>query len=84
MQHIDIKSIQTTTESMPTDFRQAVRMLERPYIPITLDDVSQIEGMTTGLGDIVVYQGRRMTWGAADNGYALMPLSPQYQNTQRT
>ena len=66
--------ITTTNDCMPADFNAAARLLARPYIKITSADVERIEAMTKNCGDIVIHKGKRMTWGNADGGFALMPL----------
>lgn len=58
------------------DFEDAVRKLERPYIRITEAHAEVLSGLTAGVGtDVVLFRGRPVTWGTADGGYALMPLS---------
>lgn len=71
--------ITVTEDTLPSNFKDAVQMLTRPYIPITSDQHREIEEKMKGHGDILIYRGRRMTWGNADGGYALMPLSANYQ-----
>ncbi|WP_298150877.1 hypothetical protein [Flavobacterium sp.] len=69
--------IETTQDFLPTNFKDAVHLLKRPYISITVDQVKEIERKTKDAGDIIIYRGQRMTWGNADGGYALMPLNSQ-------
>lgn len=71
--------IEVTDEYLPTNFRNAVRMLQRPYIPITASQSKEIEAKTKGRGDIFIYRGKKMTWGNADGAYALMPLVAEFQ-----
>jgi hypothetical protein len=71
---LQMLKVKVTEDSMPKNFHDAVRMLVRPYVPITASDVKQLEVVTKGYGDIVIYKGRRMTWGRADGGCALMPI----------
>lgn len=67
--------IQPTDDLLPSSFGDAVRMLKRPYISITAKQNEEIEKATEGHGDIFLYKGKRMTWGQADGGYAMMPLA---------
>ncbi len=69
--------ITVTDDYMPTNFHDAIQLVTRPYIPISKEIVKEIESKTKGRGDIILYKGRRMTWGNADNGFALMPLITQ-------
>jgi hypothetical protein len=69
--------IQTTQDFLPTNFKDAIQLVKRPYIPITIDQLKEIERKTKDVGDIIIYRGQRMTWGKADDGYALMPLIAQ-------
>ncbi|MYM92685.1 hypothetical protein [Duganella vulcania] len=63
-------------KTLPKDFAKAVALLERPYLPIGEPDYRAIMAMTQEANtDIVLYQGRQMTFGNADGGYALMPLA---------
>ena len=67
--------ITTTNDSLPKDFHEASRMLIRPYIPISEQESKRLDILTKDCGDIVIYKGKRMTWGNADGGFALMPLA---------
>jgi hypothetical protein len=69
-----MRTFTTTNESMPTVFQEATRMLRRPYIAILKAESDRLDVLTRGHGDIVLYRGKRMTWGQADGGYALMPV----------
>jgi hypothetical protein len=69
--------ITTTQDCLPTNFRDAVRMLTRPYIPISEIQARRLDVLTKNCGDIFIYKGKRMTWGQADGGWALMPLADQ-------
>ena len=66
-----------TDDHMPSNFRDAIRLVTRPYIPISEKQVKEIESKTKDRGDIILYRGKRMTWGAADGGFALMLLISQ-------
>ena len=66
-----------TDDYMPSNFRDAIRLVTRPYIPISEKQVKEIESKTKNRGDIILYRGKRMTWGNADGGFALMPLISQ-------
>ena len=60
---------------MPSDFVEAVAAVHRPYIPITQKQYEFIRRKTKYTGDIIIYRGKRMTFGNADSGFALMPLN---------
>ena len=66
-----------TDDYMPSNFRDAIRLVTRPYIPISEKQVKEIESKTKKRGDIILYRGKRMTWANADGGFALMPLISQ-------
>lgn len=57
-------------------FDVAVRFLTRPYYPITLEQQEAIERLSAG-ADVVLFNGRPFTWGNADGGNALMPISSE-------
>lgn len=62
---------------LPSDFNQAVRMLYRPYTPISEADYQQIMKQADAAGTDVFLMGDealQVTFGNADSGYALMPL----------
>lgn len=59
---------------MPTDFDSAVRLLERPYFRISEEQQLAIAAKAAG-NDVLLFRGRPVTWGTADGGFALMPLS---------
>ena len=71
----NVLNITATHESLPLDFKQAVRMLKRPYIGISEDTAMLIEQAIQGHGDIFIVDGRKMTYGNADGGWALMPIA---------
>lgn len=64
-----------TSMSLPGDFHQAVRMLTRPYYPISNDDALWLDDLSNGRGDIIQIQGCYMTWGIADGSYHLMNIA---------
>lgn len=64
----------TTLDRIPSDFVDAVAAVHRPYIPITKKQYESIRRKTKDTGDIIIYRGKRMTFGNADSGFALMPL----------
>lgn len=54
-------------------FHSEVRKLQRPYTPISEKEFKELE---SGLADYYkMPDGRIVTFGAADQGYALMPLN---------
>lgn len=61
-------------KSLPKSFKAAVSMLKRPYIPITAEALRAVE-QVSGDSDVVLFDGKAMTFGTADGGYALMPLN---------
>lgn len=72
---MNINEITVTEDHLPSDFKDAVSMLKRPYIPISEAQSNELNEKTKGHGDIFLYQGKRMTWGEADGGYAMMPIA---------
>ena len=69
------KLSQCPGKRLPKDFRAAIRMLERPYIGITEAEYAVVEKVA-GDSDIVFFDGRPVTYGNADGGWALMPIKP--------
>lgn len=53
------------------DFYDAVRMIQRPYIPISKELFDQL---INGNSDYYKFEDTVFTFGTADQGYALMPL----------
>jgi hypothetical protein len=74
---VNLKSITTTLDRMPSDFKDAVAMLKRPYTPVSEKVYKAILKKVEGVGDVVIFKNKRMTFGAVDCGYALMPLAAQ-------
>lgn len=72
---MNINAITVTEDHLPSNFKDAVSMLSRPYIPISEAQSKAIDEKTKGHGDIFLYKGKRMTWGQADGGYAMMPIA---------
>lgn len=59
---------------LPANFKQAVAMLKRPYY--RLDEAAyQAVCAIAGDSDVVLLDGRQMTFGDADGCKALMPLA---------
>lgn len=52
------------------EFHAAVRKLKRPYVPITEKLYNQLVAASP---DFYAYKGKKVTFGGADGGYALMP-----------
>lgn len=74
---LNLSAIKTVpNKHLPSDFKKAVALLKRPYLPITKQEyeaiVNRAEEANT---DIVLHDGKQKTFGEADGGYALMPLS---------
>jgi len=63
--------------SLPFDFVKAVSMLQRPYIEINKETFDKIKSSTES--DFFLYGSKVVTFGAADGGYALMPLNREEQ-----
>ncbi len=59
---------------LPADFKQAVAMLKRPYYRLN-EPAYQAVTAVAGDSDIVLLDGRQMTFGDADGGKALKPLA---------
>jgi hypothetical protein len=62
-------------------FETAVRMLRRPYIPISEAHYKELYKAAVHFDTDLVWlsDGRQATFGNADNGYALMPLDNSWQ-----
>lgn len=61
---------------LPADFKKAVALLKRPYY--RLDDAAfKLVQDVAGDSDIVLLDGKQMTFGDADGGKALMPLAKE-------
>lgn len=74
IQSLEIRPI--LCKRLPKDFSKAVSLLTRPYIPITDLEYEKILDITeTPDTDVVSVGGRLASFGAADMGYALMPLN---------
>lgn len=61
---------------LPTNFKAAVAMLMRPYHVISKYEYEQVCDLAEDANtDILLLKGTQVTFGHADGGYALMPLS---------
>ncbi len=59
---------------LPVDFKAAVALLKRPYY--RLDEAAyELVCRVAGDSDVLLFDGRQVTYGNADGGRALMPLS---------
>lgn len=72
-----IFDIQPATGHLPKNFKAAVGLLFRPYIPVSReqhDEIAQITGAANT--DFLRINGgdQLYTFGTADCGYALMPV----------
>lgn len=74
---IAFKEIKSLKGTGPENFADFVAMLERPYFPISKDELDKAMELSKEQ-DFILYDNRVMTFGAADNGYALMPLQDKY------
>lgn len=72
-----IFDIQPATGSLPKDFKKAVAMLFRPYIPVSREQHDEIERIAGAANtDFFRINGgdQLYTFGTADCGFALMPV----------
>lgn len=61
------------------DFQSFSRRLQRPYYRLTEEDCAKVEALA-GESDVLLLDGKtQVTWGDADGGKALMPLSFRHQ-----
>ena len=58
-------------------FQQEVKKLQRPYFPISRDNYKQLQAFDADY--FLTRDGLVVTFGAADNGYSLMPLQEAFQ-----
>lgn len=57
------------------DFSGIVRHLKRPYYRLSEADYDAVKALSGG-ADVLVFDGKtQVTFGSADGGWALMPLS---------
>lgn len=57
------------------DFKSSVAMLKRPYFRLSQEDYEKVKDLSAG-SDVLLMDGKtQVTFGSADNGLALMPLS---------
>lgn len=64
-------------EGLP--FKEAVAMLQRPYIVISERQHAKVAKIAQAAKcDVFSVDDLRFTFGTADGGYALMPLIPGY------
>lgn len=75
-QALDLTFVNTVAgKRLPVSFAAAVALLVRPYIPISEAQYEEIAAKASADDtDILVFNGLQMTFGAADGGFALMPL----------
>jgi hypothetical protein len=56
------------------DFKEMVSRLERPYYRLSEQDYEAVKA-ASGSSDVLLFDGKtQVTFGTADNGWALMPL----------
>lgn len=74
---IDVSSLEMVQgKRIHPDFATAARLLKRPYTPISKEAYDAIlEKALEADSDILLFNGAQATFGNADGGYALMPLS---------
>lgn len=59
---------------LPADFKSAVALLKRPYFRLSADAYALVRSVA-GDSDIVLLDGKQVTYGDADGSKALMPLA---------
>lgn len=69
-QIISISDLSPLPRRMPVNFKESVKHLRRPYIPISED---LFETLAEGFSNFYEFNGVKHTFGKADGGYALMP-----------
>ena len=74
-----LKSLKPYPARLPKDFKKAVAMLTRPYIPITEEYYNHLLAQLDRekCNCFIMENGHIVTVGTADGGYAIMPLRPQ-------
>lgn len=77
---LDFNLVKPLNEKLYDTFELAVKQLTRPYLAISQEDYDKVFAVTKNHGDIVLYDGIKMTFGNADGGFALMPLSNEFQD----
>ena len=75
MLRINRKVLKPLKGYLPNDFHESVRMLTRPYIPISESMYNKIYAVGN---DFFQYGEQIVTFGTADRGFALMPLQMKY------
>lgn len=71
-----LKSFTPSTGLLPTNFKDAVGLLQRPYVVISEKLYCQLlEVLKQNNTDFLIYRGKVGTIGNADSGYAFMPLN---------
>lgn len=66
---------------LPIVFAKAVKMLMRPYHPLTHEQVKYVESITERVDTDILQDenGNQYTWGLADGCMQLMPIQEQYK-----
>lgn len=72
--HLAARLAPAPHKRLPEDFRSAVALLKRPYYRLGADAYALVRAVA-GDSDIVLLDGRQMTFGDADGSKALMPLA---------
>lgn len=73
---IDVNKVEFMEKNyLPRLFRDAVRLLRRPYLPISVKEYEILLECARQVGsDIFVWENEKYTFGEADNGFYIMPL----------
>lgn len=77
---LDFNLVKPLNEKLYDTFKEAVKQLTRPYLAISQEEYDKICALTKSHGEVVLYDGIKMTFGNADCGWALMPLSSEFQD----
>lgn len=76
----DIIAFQPFPGKLPPRFKDAARLLIRPYQAISQELYEQLVGiLETADSDFFLYNGQIVTIGTADGGFAVMPLCQEEQ-----
>lgn len=59
---------------LPADLKSAVALLKRPYFHLSAEAYALVLSVASD-SDIVLLNGKQMTYGDADGSMALMPLA---------
>ena len=75
LEEIDTSDLFPLEGKLPSNFNEAVAVLERPYVAINREQYEEV--FEVGC-DFFKYQDKVVTFGNADGGFALMPLKEDF------